>query len=46
MLAGAADMYRAVSQTTLGRESPETQRTLTRSFEEFIGMLERDMPRG
>jgi 3-hydroxyisobutyrate dehydrogenase-like beta-hydroxyacid dehydrogenase len=46
MLAGAADMYRDVSQTTLGRESPENQRKLTRSFDEFIVMLERDMPRG
>jgi 3-hydroxyisobutyrate dehydrogenase-like beta-hydroxyacid dehydrogenase len=46
MLAGAADMYRDVSQTTLGRESPENQRKLTRSFDEFIAMLERDMPRG
>jgi 3-hydroxyisobutyrate dehydrogenase-like beta-hydroxyacid dehydrogenase len=46
MLAGAADMYRDVSQTTLGRESPEGQRTLNRSFDEFIVMLERDMPRG
>ncbi len=45
MLAGAADMYRDVSQTTLGRESPESQRKLSRSFEEFIAMLERDMPR-
>ncbi|HSB68166.1 MAG TPA: DUF1932 domain-containing protein [Candidatus Methylomirabilis sp.] len=46
MLAGAADMYRAVSQTTLGHESPENQRKLARSFDEFIVMLERDMPRG
>ncbi len=46
MLAGAADLYRHVSQTTLGRESPEGQRTVHRSFEEFIVMLERDMPRG
>jgi len=46
MLAGAADMYRDVSQTTLGRESPEDQRKLRRSFDEFIVMLERDMPRG
>jgi hypothetical protein len=30
----------------LGRESPEGQRTLNRSFDEFIVMLERDMPRG
>ncbi len=45
MMAGAADMYRDVSQTTLGRESPESQRKLDRSFEEFIVMLERDMPR-
>jgi 3-hydroxyisobutyrate dehydrogenase-like beta-hydroxyacid dehydrogenase len=45
MLAGAADMYRDVGQTTLGRESPEDQRKLRRSFEEFIVMLERDMPR-
>ncbi|HSB82384.1 MAG TPA: DUF1932 domain-containing protein [Candidatus Methylomirabilis sp.] len=46
ILAGAADMYRDVSQTTLGRESPENQRKLNRSFDEFIVMLERDMPRG
>jgi hypothetical protein len=46
MLAGAADMYRDVSQTTLGRESPENQRKVDRSFDEFIVMLERDMPRG
>ena len=46
MLAGAADMYRDVSQTTLGRETPENQRKLKRSFDEFIVMLERDMPRG
>jgi 3-hydroxyisobutyrate dehydrogenase-like beta-hydroxyacid dehydrogenase len=45
MLAGAADMYRDVGQTALGRESPEDQRKLDRSFEAFIGMLERDMPR-
>jgi len=45
MLAGAADLYRDVSQTTLGRESPEDQRKRARSFDEFIGMLERDMPR-
>jgi 3-hydroxyisobutyrate dehydrogenase-like beta-hydroxyacid dehydrogenase len=45
MLAGAADMFRDVSQTTLGRESPENQRKLNRSFDEFITMLERDMPR-
>jgi hypothetical protein len=45
MLAGAADMYRDVSQTTLGHESPENQRKLARSFDEFIVMLERDMPR-
>jgi hypothetical protein len=30
----------------LGRESPEDQRKLRRSFDEFIVMLERDMPRG
>jgi len=46
MLAGAADMYRDVSKTTLGHESPENQRELARSFDEFIAMLERDMPRG
>ncbi len=46
MLAGAADMYRAVGQTALGRESPENQRQLDRSFDEFIAMLERDMPHG
>ncbi|MBP1777226.1 MAG: Phosphogluconate dehydrogenase, NAD-binding protein [candidate division NC10 bacterium] len=46
MLAGAADMYRDVSQTALGHESPENQRKLARSFDEFIVMLERDMPRG
>jgi len=46
MLAGAADMYRDVSQTTLGHESPETQRKFDRSFDEFVVMLERDMPRG
>jgi 3-hydroxyisobutyrate dehydrogenase-like beta-hydroxyacid dehydrogenase len=46
MLAGAADMYRDVSRTTLGRESPENQRKFDRSFEEFIAMLEREMPRG
>ena len=46
MLAGAADMYSAVSQTTLGHESPENQRKVDRSFDEFIVMLERDMPRG
>ena len=46
MLAGAADMYRDVSQTPLGHESPEDQRRLDRSFDEFIAILERDMPRG
>ena len=46
MLAGAAEVYRDVSQTTLGRESPESQRTASRSFEEFITLLERDLPRG
>jgi 3-hydroxyisobutyrate dehydrogenase-like beta-hydroxyacid dehydrogenase len=46
MLAGAADMYRDVSQTALGHECPEDQRKLDRSFDTFIGMLERDMPRG
>jgi len=46
MLTGAAEMYRDVSQTTLGRETPEDQRKLVRSFDEFIAMLERDMPRG
>jgi 3-hydroxyisobutyrate dehydrogenase-like beta-hydroxyacid dehydrogenase len=46
MLAGAADMYHDVSQTKLGHESPENQRKLDRSFDEFIVMLERDMPRG
>ena len=46
MLAGAADMYRDVGQTKLGRESPEYQRGLERSFDEFIAMLEQDMPRG
>jgi 3-hydroxyisobutyrate dehydrogenase-like beta-hydroxyacid dehydrogenase len=46
MLAGAADMYRAVGETALGKESPETQRKLPRSFEEFITLLERDLPRG
>ena len=46
MLAGAADMYRDVGQTPLGHESPEDQRQLDRSFDEFIAMLERDMPRG
>ncbi len=46
MLAGAADMYRDVSQTALGHESPETQRKIDRSFDEFIVLLERDMPRG
>jgi len=46
MLAGAADMYRDVGQTALGRESPEDQRQLTRTFDEFIAMLERDLPRG
>jgi 3-hydroxyisobutyrate dehydrogenase-like beta-hydroxyacid dehydrogenase len=44
MLAGAADLYRDVSQTTLGHESPEKQRKFARSFDEFIVMLERDMP--
>ena len=46
MLAGASDMYRDVSRTRLGQESPESQRKTGRSFEEFIGLLERDMPRG
>jgi len=46
MLAGAADRYRDVGQTALGRESPEDQRQLTRTFDEFIAMLERDLPRG
>lgn len=46
MLAGAAEVYRDVGQTALGRESPEDQRQLDRSFAEFIAMLERDMPRG
>ena len=46
MLAGAADMYRDVSQTALGHESLDNQRKLARSFDEFIVMLERDMPRG
>jgi 3-hydroxyisobutyrate dehydrogenase-like beta-hydroxyacid dehydrogenase len=46
MLAGAADIYRDVGQTALGRESPENQRGVNRSFDEFIAMLERDMPRG
>lgn len=46
MLAGAADIYRDVSKTTLGRESPEQQREIDRSFDQFIAMLERDMPRG
>ena len=46
MLAGAADMYRDVSRTALGRESPESQRKVSRSFAEFIVTLERDMPRG
>jgi len=46
MLARAADIYRDVSQTTLGHESPEDQRKITRSFWEFIVMLERDTPRG
>jgi 3-hydroxyisobutyrate dehydrogenase-like beta-hydroxyacid dehydrogenase len=45
MLAGAADMYRDVGQTAVGRESPEDQRKLNRSFDEFIMMLEREMPR-
>jgi hypothetical protein len=45
MLAGAADIYRDVGQTALGRESPEDQRKLNRSFDEFIMMLERGMPR-
>ncbi|MBI4084046.1 MAG: NAD(P)-dependent oxidoreductase [Candidatus Lambdaproteobacteria bacterium] len=46
ILAGAGDMYRDISQTGLGHETPEEQRTQVRSFEEFISMLERDMPRG
>jgi 3-hydroxyisobutyrate dehydrogenase-like beta-hydroxyacid dehydrogenase len=46
MLAGAAELYRDVGQTTLGHETPENQRKLHRSFEEFIVMLEREMPRG
>jgi len=46
MLAGAAEIYRDVSQTTLGRESPENQRTVARPFDEFIALLERDLPRG
>lgn len=46
MLAGAADMYRDVSKTALGRETPESQRKLVRSFDEFIALLERDLPRG
>jgi uncharacterized protein DUF1932 len=45
MLTGAAEMYRDVGQTTLGRESPEVQRNVNRSFDEFIALLERDMPR-
>ena len=45
MLAGAADLYHEVSQTTLGRESPENQRKLNRSFDDFIVLLERDLPR-
>ena len=45
MMAGAADLYRDVGQTALGRESPEDQRTRPRSFEEFIAALEREMPR-
>jgi 3-hydroxyisobutyrate dehydrogenase-like beta-hydroxyacid dehydrogenase len=46
ILAGAADMYRDVSRTTLGHESPENQRKLDRSFDAFIATLERDLPRG
>jgi len=46
MLAGAADIYRNVGKTTLGRETPEDQRKLSRSFDEFIARLEREMPRG
>lgn len=46
ILAGAADMYRDVSRTTLGRESPESQRKFNRSFDAFIATLEREMPRG
>jgi len=46
MLAGAADRFRDVGQTVLGHESPEQQRQLTRTFDEFIAMLERDLPRG
>jgi 3-hydroxyisobutyrate dehydrogenase-like beta-hydroxyacid dehydrogenase len=46
MLAGAADMYRDVGQTPMGHESPEVQRQFDRSFDEFIAMLERDMPHG
>jgi len=40
------DRYRDVGQTALGHESPEQQRQLTRTFDEFIAMLERDLPRG
>jgi len=46
ILAGAADMYRDISQTRLGLETPEEQRQHDRSFEEIIGMLEEDLPRG
>jgi len=46
MLAAAAEISRDVSQTTLGHESLEIQRTLDPSFGEFIVMLVRDMPRG
>jgi uncharacterized protein DUF1932 len=46
MLTGAADMYRDVSQAAFGRESPHDQRKVARSFEAFIGMPERELPRG
>ena len=45
MLAGAADLYTDVGKTALGNESPESQRTVSRSFEEFIAQLERELPR-
>jgi hypothetical protein len=45
MLAGAAALYRDAGQTTLGREPQESRRAVTRSFDAFIVMLQRDKPR-
>ncbi len=43
---GAADMYRAIADTSLGSESPEAQRLQARTLEQVLAILDRELVSG